>query len=83
MLRLLTAGSVEEQVCKAAADKRALADRCITGGFFDGQTGAQERQTYLLSLIRPTDPAAARCASFILQHGTEIVCGTHADQVAP
>ena len=61
MLRLLTAGSVEEQICKAAADKRALADRCITGGFFDGKTGAQERQAYLLSLMRPIDPAAGRC----------------------
>ncbi len=61
MLRLLTAGSVEEQICKAAVDKLALADRCITGGFFDGKTGAQERQAYLLSLIRPTDSAADRC----------------------
>ncbi len=61
MLRLLTAGSVEEHICKAAADKRALADRCITGGFFDGKTGAQERQAYLLSLIRPTSLAAERC----------------------
>ena len=63
MLRLLTAGSVEEHICKAAAGKRALADRCITGGFFDGKTGAQERQAYLLSLIRPTTPAADRCGS--------------------
>jgi len=61
VLRLLTAGSVEEQICKAAADKRALADRCITGGFFDGKTGAQERQAYLLSLLRPTGSAADRC----------------------
>ena len=83
MLRLLTAGSVEEHVCKAAADKRALADRCITGGFFDGQTGARERQAYLLSLIRPTDLAAAGCASFELHHSTGVVSGTHADQAVP
>ena len=61
VLRLLTAGSVEQQICAAAADKRALADRCITGGFFDGRTSAQERQAYLLSLIRPAGPAADRC----------------------
>ena len=61
MLRLLTAGSIEEQICRAAADKRALADRCITGGFFDGKTGAQKRQAYLLSLIRPTEPSSDRC----------------------
>ncbi len=61
VLRLLTAGSVEGQICKAAADKRALADRCITGGFFDGKTGAQERRLYLLSLIRPIGSAADRC----------------------
>ncbi len=61
VLRLLTAGSVEQQICAAAADKLALADRCITGGFFDRRTGAQERQAYLLSLIRPTGPAADRC----------------------
>ncbi len=63
VLRLLTAGSVEEHICRAAADKRALADRCITGGFFDGKTGAQERQAYLLGLIRPTTPAADGCGS--------------------
>ena len=81
MLRLLTAGSVEEHICQAAADKRALADRCITGGFFDGSTGAQERQAYLLSLIKVSgakDPAADRCCSV----GWAMVCSVNPTQLA-
>lgn len=52
VLRLQTVGTVEERVTAVAADKRGMADRSITGGFFDGKTSAAERQKYLLSLLR-------------------------------
>ena len=35
------------------------AERTITGGFFDGKTSAEERRTYLLSVLRAAEPAAA------------------------
>ncbi len=65
VLRLLTAGSVEERICEAAAGKRGVADRTITGGFFDGQTAASERRSFLLDLLRTQGgsvPAGDGCA---------------------
>jgi SNF2 family DNA or RNA helicase len=58
ILRLQTKGTVEERVVAVAEDKRGMVDRSITGGFFDGRTGAAERQRYLLSLLR--EQAASR-----------------------
>ena len=58
VLRLLTAGSVEERICAAAAGKLAVADRSITGGFFDGKTDAAARRAYLLDLLRTQEPTA-------------------------
>jgi hypothetical protein len=52
VFRLVTSGTVEEKVVGAADDKRRMADRSITGGFFDGLTGAAERQKYLLEAIK-------------------------------
>lgn len=52
VLRLLTEGTVEERITSVAAEKRGMADRSITGGFFDGKTGAAERQRYLLDLLK-------------------------------
>lgn len=52
MLRLRTAQSIEEHIYKVAAEKRSMAERSITGGFFDGKTGAQERRNFLLDLLR-------------------------------
>jgi SNF2 family DNA or RNA helicase len=51
VLRMQTIGTVEERVAAVAADKRGMADRSITGGFFDGKTSAAERQQYLLNLL--------------------------------
>ena len=59
MLRLLTAGSVEERICTAAAKKLAVADRSITGGFFDGKTQAAQRRAYLLGLLHVQEGSAA------------------------
>jgi hypothetical protein len=52
VLRLQTIGTVEERIVHIASEKRGMADRSITGGFFDGRTGVAERQTYLLELLR-------------------------------
>lgn len=52
MLRLRTAQSIEEHIYNVAAEKRSMAERSITGGFFDGKTGAQERRNFLLDLLR-------------------------------
>jgi superfamily II DNA or RNA helicase len=52
VLRMQTVGTVEERVAAVAADKRGMADRSITGGFFDGKTSAAERQKYLLGLLK-------------------------------
>ncbi|KAK9820162.1 hypothetical protein WJX72_006943 [[Myrmecia] bisecta] len=52
VLRMQTAGSIEERICSAAAEKRSFADRSITGGFFDMKTSAEERRQYLLHVIR-------------------------------
>lgn len=52
VLRLQTLGSVEERILEASSQKRSLADRSITGGFFDGKTGADERRQYLLDLFK-------------------------------
>ena len=95
VLRLLTAGSVEERICAAAAGKLAVADRAITGGFFDGRTPAAQRRAYLLDLLRAQDaPAAAAaaasrpdqlrrgpCAAFPLGL-TQRPCGPACDAVA-
>ncbi len=35
----------------------SFADRSITGGFFDGKTSAEERRSFLLSLLRSDEPA--------------------------
>ena len=52
VLRMQTVNTVEERVAAVAANKQSLADRSITGGFFDGRTSAAERQKYLLSLMK-------------------------------
>ncbi|KAL3148844.1 hypothetical protein ABBQ32_001720 [Trebouxia sp. C0010 RCD-2024] len=52
VLRLQTQSSVEERVLEASSQKRSLADRSITGGFFDGKTGADKRRQYLLDLFK-------------------------------
>ncbi len=51
VLRLQTADSIEEHIYDVATQKRNIADRSITGGFFDGKTDAQERRAYLLELL--------------------------------
>ncbi|KAK9908903.1 hypothetical protein WJX75_004497 [Coccomyxa subellipsoidea] len=51
VLRLQTAKSIEEHIYSVATQKRNIADRSITGGFFDGKTDAQERRAYLLDLL--------------------------------
>ena len=51
VLRLQTVNSIEEHIYNVATQKRSVADRSITGGFFDGKTDAQERRTYLLDLL--------------------------------
>jgi SNF2 family DNA or RNA helicase len=61
VLRMQTVGTVEERVAAVAADKRGMADRSITGGFFDGKTSAAERQKYLLGLMK--DGGTAKDAS--------------------
>jgi hypothetical protein len=38
VLRLLTAGTIEERINTAAESKKSFADASITGGFFDGRT---------------------------------------------
>ena len=55
VLRLQTVGTVEERVMAVAAEKLGMADRSITGGFFDGKTSASERQRYLLGLLKAQD----------------------------
>ncbi|KAL4430828.1 hypothetical protein ABPG75_006084 [Micractinium tetrahymenae] len=62
VLRLKTVGTVEERIVAVASDKAQLADRSITGGFFDGKTSAEERQRYLLDTIRSSQRAAAPLA---------------------
>lgn len=52
MLRLQTANSIDKHIYSVAVQKRNIADRSITGGFFDGKTDAQERRAYLLDLLR-------------------------------
>ncbi|KAI3433655.1 hypothetical protein D9Q98_003464 [Chlorella vulgaris] len=61
VLRLKTLGTVEERVVQVAADKALLADRSITGGFFDGKTSAEERQRYLLDTIKASTQAHPSC----------------------
>ncbi|KAL6769639.1 hypothetical protein ACKKBG_A31805 [Auxenochlorella protothecoides x Auxenochlorella symbiontica] len=51
VIRLQTAGSVEERVVDVAQSKRTFVDRSITCGFFDGKTSAAERQRHLLEFI--------------------------------
>jgi hypothetical protein len=38
VLRLLTAGTIEERINTAAESKKSFANASITGGFFDGRT---------------------------------------------
>ncbi|PRW58677.1 chromatin structure-remodeling complex SYD-like isoform X1 [Chlorella sorokiniana] len=63
VLRFVTAGTVEERVVGVSAVKAALADRSITGGFFDGKTSAEERQRYLLETIRTSTQRGGSGAS--------------------
>jgi len=63
VLRLQTVGTVEERVSAVAADKRGMADRSITGGFFDGKTSAAERQKYLLGLMKDSGGGCADAGS--------------------
>ena len=58
VLRLQTAGSIEERVAAVAGSKRTFADRSITGGFFDGHTPSEDRRRYLLELLRAPTPAS-------------------------
>ncbi|GIL43611.1 hypothetical protein Vafri_1303, partial [Volvox africanus] len=57
VFRLLTAGTIEQHIAAVAEEKRKFADSSITGGFFDGQTSAEERREYLLNLLSATAPA--------------------------
>ena len=52
VVRLMTVGTVEERIIQVAEEKRGMAERSITGGFFDGKTSAAERQRYLLGLLK-------------------------------
>eukprot|EP00884_Botryococcus_braunii_P002020 jgi/Botrbrau1/11819/Bobra.0224s0017.2 len=52
VLRLQTAGTIEERIDLRAASKRNFADASITGGFFDGHTSADDRRRYLLELLQ-------------------------------
>jgi hypothetical protein len=53
VLRLECCDTVEEVVRTKCDAKRGVADRAITGGFFDGGlTSEQERSTFLRSLLR-------------------------------
>lgn len=62
VLRLQTAGSIEERVAAVAGSKRSFADQAITGGFFDGQTSTEMRRQYLVDLLRSssTPPRAGQ-----------------------
>ncbi|CAI7884025.1 unnamed protein product [Closterium sp. NIES-53] len=55
VIRLETLGTVEPRVRTAAERKLGLANQSITAGFFDNQTSAAERQTYLETLLRTED----------------------------
>ncbi|CAI5502294.1 unnamed protein product [Closterium sp. Naga37s-1] len=55
VIRLETLGTVEHRVRTAAERKLGLANQSITAGFFDNQTSAAERQTYLETLLRTED----------------------------
>jgi hypothetical protein len=61
VLRLQTADSIEQYVHSVAAEKRSMAERSITGGFFDGKTSAQDRRKYLLDLLRSQLSSNNRC----------------------
>ena len=65
VIRLETAGSIEEGVRAVAARKMEVAERAITGGFFDGgQTSEEDRNDFLQALLRANDAAgdAAKAA---------------------
>ncbi|KAG1668599.1 hypothetical protein FOA52_001468 [Chlamydomonas sp. UWO 241] len=59
VLRLVTAGSIEEHIVKSAGEKRKFAEAAITGGFFDNSTSAEDRREYLVSLITQTQTNAS------------------------
>jgi len=65
VIRLETVGSIEEGVRAVAARKMEVAERAITGGFFDGgQTSEEDRNDFLQALMRANDAAgdAAKAA---------------------
>ena len=58
VIRLETAGSIEEGVRAVSARKLEIAERAITGGFFDGgQTSEEDRNEFLQSLLRVSNAA--------------------------
>ncbi|GMH43061.1 hypothetical protein BSKO_10983 [Bryopsis sp. KO-2023] len=65
VIRLHAIGTIEDDIISRAMDRRGLADRSITGGFFDGSTSAEARRGYLLHLIRTvsTGPAERSVSS--------------------
>jgi len=59
-IRFECIASVEEAVRTRADAKRAVAERAITGGFFDaGDTSEHDRNEFLKQLMRTTDSASA------------------------
>lgn len=68
VLRLQTANSIEEHIYSVARQKRDIADRSITGGFFDGKTNAQERRAYLLDLLSKTTSESHRYSTVSIEH---------------
>ena len=68
VLRLQTANSIEEHIYSVARQKRNIADRSITGGFFDGKTNAQERRAYLLELFSKKASTCHRYSTVSVEH---------------
>ncbi len=69
VLRLQTTNTIEEHIYNVASQKRSVADRSITGGFFDGKTDAQERRAYLLGLLSKRACQSNRwCHYYVLDH---------------
>lgn len=64
VLRLLTAGTVEERINAAAESKRSFADASITGGFFDGRTtGTAQIESDTLNICGRLKVQGTHCMS--------------------
>ncbi|GAX76004.1 hypothetical protein CEUSTIGMA_g3447.t1 [Chlamydomonas eustigma] len=70
VLRLLTAGTIEEHIHRVSDEKRKFADSSITGGFFDGHTSAEDRRKYLLSILTQ---AAGSSALGVHEDGSSVL----------